>query len=44
MNKIKLKLKDSNEPLIVHFSANWCGPCIKVKSMLESMSTEFASR
>lgn len=39
----QFKLKE-NKPVIICFSASWCGPCTMVKPLLEQLSEEYKDK
>jgi thioredoxin 1 len=38
------EIKSSNEPVLVDFWAEWCGPCKMIGPTLEEISKDFAGR
>jgi thioredoxin 1 len=38
------EIKSSDEPVLVDFWAEWCGPCKMITPTLEEISTDFAGR
>jgi thioredoxin 1 len=38
------EIKSSDEPVLVDFWAEWCGPCKMIASTLEEISKDFAGR
>ena len=37
-------LLDQDLPLVLDFSATWCGPCRKVSPIIDELAEEFAGR
>lgn len=35
---------NSDTPVLVDFSATWCGPCKQLKPIVEELATEYAGR
>ena len=35
---------NSELPVVVDFSAVWCGPCLRLKPIIEELATEYAGR
>ena len=37
-------LREQDLPLVLDFSATWCGPCRKVSPIMDELAEEFAGR
>ena len=42
-NNFKDEVINSNIPVLVDFYANWCGPCQRLKPIIEELSEEIKS-
>jgi len=38
------EIKDSSTPVLVDFSAEWCGPCKQLAPIVEELAGEYAGR
>jgi thioredoxin len=38
------EVMNSDTPVLVDFSATWCGPCKQLKPIVEELATEFAGK
>lgn len=43
-NTFQQQVLDSKEPVLVDFSATWCGPCKMMGPVLEQMSAEYEGK
>lgn len=43
-SNFKAEVLDSDEPVVVDFWAEWCGPCKMIAPSLEEISTEMAGK
>ncbi|KAL9685253.1 hypothetical protein QQ045_022701 [Rhodiola kirilowii] len=34
-------IKDSNQLMVIHFSASWCGPCQFIEPVVDAMASEY---
>jgi len=43
-NEFDKEVLQSNQPVLVDFSATWCGPCQMMGPIMEKLSTEFEGK
>lgn len=43
-NEFQMEVLESKVPVLVDFSATWCGPCQMMGPVLEQMSAEYAGK
>ena len=43
-NNFEVEVLEADRPVLVDFSAAWCGPCKKLEPVVHELATEFDSR